>query len=320
MKRIGVLTSGGDAPGMNAAIRAAVRCAISRDMKVFGIEHGYTGLIEGEVHEMDARSVGDILQRGGTILKSARSGRFRTEEGQEQAINILNTFGIEGLVCIGGDGTFRGALELQRRGISVMGVPGTIDNDLGYTDYTIGFDTACSTVLDAISKIRDTSSAHERITIVEVMGRSCGDIALYCGLTGGCDAILVPEKEYDLNGICRRILENVNAGKAHSVILKAEGVDISSDELTAEITKRTGREAKMVILAYLQRGGSPTMRDRLLATQCAAKAVNLLWKGESGKAIGTQNGQIVAVDLAEALQMENRWDDGMYQLITELAK
>ena len=305
---------------MNAAIRAVVRCGIARDMQVFGIDRGYSGLIDGEIHEMTARSVGDILQRGGTILKSARSQRFRSPEGQDRAMNILNTFGIEGLVCIGGDGTFRGALDLHKQGINVMCVPGTIDNDLGYTDYTIGFDTACSTVLDAISKIRDTSSAHERITIIEVMGRSCGDIALYCGLTGGCDAILVPEKDYDLNGICRRILENVNSGKLHSLILKAEGVDISTAQLTEEINKRTGREAKMVILAYLQRGGSPTMRDRLLATQCAAKAVNLLWKGESGKAIGTQNGQIVAVDLEEALQMENRWDDGMYQLITELAR
>ena len=212
MNRIGILTSGGDAPGMNAAVRAAVRKGLSMGMEVYGIDRGYEGLLDGEIEKMQWHSVGDILQRGGTILRTARSERFRTEEGQAHAVSVLETFGIEGVIVVGGDGSFRGGLDLSKRGVPVMGVPGTIDNDLAYTDYTIGFDTAVNTVLSMISNIRDTSSAHERTSIIEVMGRHCGDIALYAGLAGGADDILIPEIEMDINRTCRRILRGQGAG------------------------------------------------------------------------------------------------------------
>ena len=217
MTKIGVLTSGGDSPGMNAAIRAVVRCGIETGMEVYGIYRGYEGLLDGEIRLLDRNSVGDILHRGGTILKTARSERFKTEEGQQHAVSMLETFGIEGLVIIGGDGSLRGGCELDRRGIRVMGLPGTIDNDLGYTDFTIGFDTAVSTVLDAVTKIRDTSSSHERTTVIEVMGRHCGDIALYAGLAGGAEGILIPEIDTDINELCKMIVIGANRGKQHSI-------------------------------------------------------------------------------------------------------
>ena len=266
MKRIGVLTSGGDSPGMNAAIRAVVRCGIDRGMEVWGIERGYEGLLDGEIRPMDRSSVGDILHRGGTILKTARSERFREDKWIDKAAEILDTFGIEGLVVIGGDGSLHGGLELSHRGITVMGLPGTIDNDLSYTDYTIGFDTAVSTVLDAISKIRDTSSAHDRTTVIEVMGRRCGDIALYSAVAGGAECVLLPEEKEDINAVCRKIIEGSNRGKLHSIIIKAEGTPTSGTELVKVIEERTGKETKLVVLSYLQRGGSPTLNDRMLAT------------------------------------------------------
>ena len=320
MKRIGVLTSGGDSPGMNAAVRSVVRCGLDRDMEVYGIYRGYEGLLDAELKQMTRGDVGDILQRGGTILKTARSKRFRTEEGIKRAMNVLNTFEIDGLVVIGGDGSLHGGLELSKRGIPVMGIPGTIDNDLAYTDYTIGFDTAVTTVLDAISKLRDTSSAHERVVIVEVMGRRCGDIALYSGLTGGAEEILVPERPYDIKALSRRIIESANRGKQHHIIIKAEGVDISTADLTHDIQEYTGRETKEVVLSYLQRGGSPTMRDRLLATMCGAKAVELLENESSSKAIGTVNGRISAEDLGDALKETRTLDKELYQLIGVLGK
>ena len=320
MKRIGVLTSGGDSPGMNAAVRSVVRCGLDRDMEVYGIYRGYEGLLDAELKQMTRGDVGDILQRGGTILKTARSKRFRTEEGIKRAMNVLNTFEIDGLVVIGGDGSLHGGLELSKRGIPVMGIPGTIDNDLAYTDYTIGFDTAVTTVLDAISKLRDTSSAHERVVIVEVMGRRCGDIALYSGLTGGAEEILVPERPYDIKALSRRIIESANRGKQHHIIIKAEGVDISTADLTHDIQEYTGRETKEVVLSYLQRGRSPTMRDRLLATMCGAKAVELLEHESSSKAIGTVNGRISAEDLGDALKETRTLDKELYQLIGVLGK
>lgn len=320
MKRIGVLTSGGDAPGMNAAVRAVVRCGIDRGMEVYGIERGFEGLIEGAVKEMDMSSVGDILHRGGTILHTARSERFRTEEGQTHAVNVLAAFGIQGLVVIGGDGSLRGGLDLSKRGITVMGLPGTIDNDLGYTDYTIGFDTAVNTVLSAVSNIRDTSSSHERATVIEVMGRHCGDIALYAGLTGGADNILVPEMPFDINRICKKILQGKNRGKRHDIIMKAEGVDIDAKELAQLIEERTGKETRVVILAYLQRGGSPTASDRILASRTGGKAVELLYNDESSKAIGICEGQIVTYDLEEALQVKRPFDTELYQLADVLSK
>lgn len=314
MKKIGVLTSGGDSPGMNAAIRAVVRKGLSMGMEVYGIERGYAGLLDGEIKKMEWHSVGDVLQRGGTLLRTARCERFREKEGQDHAMKMLETFGLEGLVVIGGDGSFRGGLELSKRGIKVMGVPGTIDNDLGYTDYTIGFDTAVNTVLSLISNIRDTSSAHERTTIIEVMGRNCGDIALHAGLTGGADVILVPEVETDINKVCRKVLKGQQSGKLHSLIIKAEGVSISTADLCKEVEDRTGRETKIVVPGYIQRGGTPTARDRMLASLTATKATQLLYDDEDSKAIGICGSEIVAYDLEQALQMKREFDTGIYEL------
>lgn len=320
MRRIGVLTSGGDAPGMNAAVRAVVRCGLSKGMEVYGIQRGYEGLIDGALREMEMSSVGDILHRGGTILRTARSERFKTEEGQKHAMNVLSAFGIEGLVVIGGDGSFRGGLELAKRGITVMGLPGTIDNDLGYTDYTIGFDTAVNTVLSSVTNIRDTSSSHERATVIEVMGRHCGDIALYAGLTGGADNILVPEMPFDINKVCRKIIQGKNRGKLHDIIIKAEGVEVDTQELAQMIEERTGKETKVVILAYLQRGGSPTATDRMLASRTASKAVDMLYDDESSKAIGICGSEIVAYDLEEALEIKRPFNTDLYELADILSK
>lgn len=320
MKKIGVLTSGGDSPGMNAAIRAVVRCGIDEGLEVWGIERGYEGLIEGELKKLERSSVGDILHRGGTMLKTARSERFKEAKWQDRAAEILNTFEIEGLVIIGGDGSMRGGLDLAKRGIKVMALPGTIDNDLSYTDFTIGFDTAVTTVLDAISKIRDTSSAHNRTTVIEVMGRHCGDIALYSAVAGGAECVLIPEVETDVNLLCRKIIEGTNRGKLHSIIITAEGADIASEDLVKIIEERTGKETKQVVLSYLQRGGSPTHNDRMLATLCGAKAVELLKAHSTSKAIGMCNGNIVAYDLEDALSAPKTFNQQIYQLIDVLSK
>ena len=320
MKKIAVLTSGGDSPGMNAAVRAVTRCGIEEGLEVYGVERGYEGLIEGDLKAMTRRDVGDIRQRGGTFLKTARCPEFETEEGVEKAMLKLEAFEIEGLVCIGGDGTFRGANELSQRGIKIMALPGTIDNDLGYTDFTIGFDTAVTTVLEAIGKVRDTSSSHERNTVIEVMGRHCGDIALYAGITGGAEAVLLPEKGYDINELCKKILISANDGKLHSIIIKSEGAKMDSRELVSEIQKITGRETKLVVLSYLQRGGTPTMRDRLLATSCGAKAAKLLAEDSESKAIGILNGEIIAFDLEEGIKVKRDFNREMFDLIEVLSK
>lgn len=318
--KIGVLTSGGDAPGMNAAIRAVVRCGIDAGFEVYGIKRGYEGLLDGEIEQMNLSSVGDILHRGGTILKTARSERFSTEEGVKRSKVILDTFGIDALIVIGGDGSMRGALELSKLGVNVMCLPGTIDNDLAYTDYTIGFDTAVNTVLDAISKVRDTSSAHERNTIIEVMGRHCGDIALYAGVGGGAEAVLIPEVEADINRVCRKILHGAGRGKLSSIIINAEGSGISSDELAKEIAELTGRETRIVVLSYLQRGGVPTLDDRLLASRCGAKAIELIASGIKNRAIGTVNGKIQAFEIEGALAEKPEFDHELYELIDVLSK
>ena len=318
--KIGVLTSGGDAPGMNAAIRAVVRCGIDAGFEVYGIKRGYEGLLDGEIEQMNLSSVGDILHRGGTILKTARSERFSTEEGVKRSKVILDTFGIDALIVIGGDGSMRGALELSKLGVNVMCLPGTIDNDLAYTDYTIGFDTAVNTVLDAISKVRDTSSAHERNTIIEVMGRHCGDIALYAGVGGGAEAVLIPEVEADVNRVCRKILHGAGRGKLSSIIINAEGSGISSDELAKEIAELTGRETRIVVLSYLQRGGVPTLDDRLLASRCGAKAIELIASGIKNRAIGTVNGKIQAFEIESALAEKPEFDHELYELIDVLSK
>lgn len=318
--KIGVLTSGGDAPGMNAAIRAVVRCGIDAGFEVYGIKRGYEGLLDGEIEQMNLSSVGDILHRGGTILKTARSERFSTEEGVKRSKVILGTFGIDALIVIGGDGSMRGALELSKLGVNVMCLPGTIDNDLAYTDYTIGFDTAVNTVLDAISKVRDTSSAHERNTIIEVMGRHCGDIALYAGVGGGAEAVLIPEVEADVNRVCRKILQGAGRGKLNSIIINAEGSGVSSDELAKEIAEVTGRETRIVVLSYLQRGGVPTLDDRLLASQSGAKAIELIQNGIKNRAIGTVNGKIQAFEIEGALAEKPEFDHELYELIDVLSK
>lgn len=318
--KIGVLTSGGDAPGMNAAIRAVVRCGIDAGFEVYGIKRGYEGLLDGEIERMSLSSVGDILHRGGTILKTARSERFSTEEGVKRSKVILGTFGIDALIVIGGDGSMRGALELSKLGVNVMCLPGTIDNDLAYTDYTIGFDTAVNTVLDAISKVRDTSSAHERNTIIEVMGRHCGDIALYAGVGGGAEAVLIPEVEADVNRVCRKILQGAGRGKLNSIIINAEGSGVSSEELAKEIAEVTGRETRIVVLSYLQRGGVPTLDDRLLASQSGAKAIELIQNGIKNRAIGTVNGKIQAFEIEGALSEKPEFDHELYELIDVLSK
>ena len=314
MKKIGVLTSGGDAPGMNAAIRAAVRTGLAMEMEVYGIRHGYEGLIDGEIDKMAWSSVGDILQRGGTILRTARSQRFFSEEWQMKAVRVLEAFGIEGLVIIGGDGSMRGGSQLSKYGIKVMGVPGTIDNDLGYTDYTIGFDTAVNTILGLISNIRDTSTSHERATVIEVMGRRCGDIAIHAGLAGGADGILIPEVEMDINRLCAQVIRGQSDGKCHSLILKSEGVEIGTDELVKILEETTGRETRAVVPGHIQRGGSPTNRDRILASLTAEKAVRLLYDDRDSKAVGISGEEIVAYDIEEALEMKRDFDSRIYDL------
>lgn len=300
---------------MNAAIRAVVRGALYHQIEAYGIERGYEGLINGDIKEMTVSSVSDIVQRGGTWLKTARSKRFMTPEGLHRAVDMLENFEIEGLVVIGGDGSFRGGLELARAGKTVIGLPGTIDNDLAYTDCTIGFDTAVNTVLSAIGNIRDTSSSHERSTVIEVMGRHCGDIALYAGLTGGAESILIPEEPVDINKICRTLIQGRNRGKLHSIILRAEGVEMSTDELARTITERTGMETKIVVLGYIQRGGSPTARDRMLASRMGYKAVELLLQeGMTSKAVGVKGDEIVYYDLEEALNMTRKHDETLMDL------
>lgn len=320
MKKIGVLTSGGDAPGMNAAVRAAVRCGIDKGMEVYGIQRGYEGLLDGEIKKMEWHSVGDILQRGGTILRTARSPRFLEDKWVEHGARILRAFGIEGVIVVGGDGSFRGGVELAKKGITVMGVPGTIDNDLGYTDYTIGFDTAVNTILGLITNIRDTSSSHERTTIIEVMGRNCGDLALHAGLAGGADVILVPEVECDINEICRRVLEGQSTGKAHSLIVMAEGFNMDSTELARTLEEMTSREARTVVPGYIQRGGSPSGRDRLIASVTTEKAVELLYDDADSKAIGVSRGEVITLDLQEAINVKGEFSTSLYDLSNVLGK
>ncbi len=313
MKRIGVLTSGGDAPGMNAAIRAVTRTAIYNGLKVVGIERGYQGLIEGAIENMNLSSVGDIIHRGGTILRTARSQEFMTEEGFKKALDVLKIFGIDGLVVIGGDGSFKGAKKLSENGIATIGIPGTIDNDLGYTDYTIGFDTAINTVVSAIGNLRDTSSSHGRANIVEVMGRHCGDIALFAGLAGGAENIIIPEMDSNLDEICKKIIQGRNRGKLHSIIILAEGVG-KPYEVAQEINKVTSIETRVTIIGHLQRGGVPTASDRILASRFGARSVELLLEGQKGRVIGISKNELVDMDINEALNIEKKIDKKLYEL------
>lgn len=313
MKRIAVLTSGGDAPGMNAAIRAVVRYSIYHNIEVYGVKRGYKGLMEGELYPLEVSSVGDIIHRGGTFLRSARAEEFLEEKGRKKAINVLEVFKIDGLVVIGGDGSFRGAEELSKLGFNVVGVPGTIDNDLAYTDITIGFDTAINTVLDAVSKLRDTTSSHERISVIEVMGRNCGDIALYAGLAGGAEEVLVPERDYDIDSICKRLITSSNRGKTQSIIIIAEGAG-HAQELCDKITEKTGMESRSTILGHIQRGGSPTARDRILASRLASSAVKCLIDGKNSRVVGVRNNKIIDMDICEALNMKHKFNEELYDL------
>ncbi|QCX34477.1 6-phosphofructokinase [Caloramator sp. E03] len=314
MKTIGVLTSGGDAPGMNAAIRAVVRSGINKGIKVMGIQRGYSGLLNGEIFELNRSSVADIIQRGGTILRTARCEEFKTPEGRKKAYNVLKVFGIEGLIVIGGDGSFTGAQKLSDEfDVKTIGLPGTIDNDLAYTDYTIGFDTALNTVLDAINKLRDTSTSHERVSIVEVMGRRCGDIALYTGLAGGAESIIIPEKEYNFEELCKTIIEGKHRGKVHNLIVLAEGVG-GAEELAKKIEEVTGLETRATVLGHIQRGGSPTAFDRILASRLGARAVELLVEGKSKRVVGIRDNKIIDLDITEALSMKKETDNDLYNL------
>lgn len=318
MKTIAVLTSGGDAPGMNAAIRAVVRMGLYKGLRVMGVKRGYSGLINGEIFEMNRTSVSDIIQKGGTILRTSRCDEFKTEKGREKATKVLQVFGIDGLVVIGGDGSFKGAKSLSKLGVSTIGIPGTIDNDLSYTDYTIGFDTALNTALDAINKIRDTSTSHERISIVEVMGKNCGDIALFAGLAGGAEKVIIPEKGFELNELCKMILEGKQKGKLHSLIIIAEGVG-GLEDLAIHLEEVTGIETRSTTLGHIQRGGSPSAFDGILASRMGARAVELLVEGKSSRVIGLRAGQITDDDIDEALAMPSRFDDKLYEIASALS-
>lgn len=312
MKRIAVLTSGGDAPGMNAAIRAVVRYGIGTGMEVFGVERGFQGLIDDAFVPMSMRSVSDIIQRGGTILKTARCPEFKTVEGQKKAIANLNEHGVDGLIVIGGDGSFMGAKALSEHGFPSIGIPGTIDNDLAYTDYTLGFDTACNTILDAINKIRDTMSSHERVSIIEVMGRNCGDLALYCGLCGGAEVIVVPEHKISIDDIIKNLNCGSASNKTSGIIVLAEGAG-RANELKEELSKRTELAVKATVLGYQQRGGGPSCRDRYLGTCFGVHAVRLLEKGVGNRIVGIKDNKIYDMDIVEGCAMKKKFDIELYE-------
>ena len=314
IQTIGVLTSGGDAPGMNAAIRAVVRQAISKGKKVKGIRRGYTGLIAEDIVDMEAKDVSDIIQRGGTILQTARCPEFRTEEGQKLGAEMCRKHGIEGIIVIGGDGSFRGAQKLAAQGINTIGIPGTIDLDISCTDYTICFDTAVNTAMEAIDKIRDTASSHERCSIIEVMGRDAGYIALWCGLANGAEQVLIPEKyDFDEQKIVNNIIANRKRGKRHYIIINAEGIGHSTS-LARRIEAATGMETRATILGHMQRGGSPTCKDRVYASTMGAYAVDLLCEGKSNRIVAYKDGKFVDFDVDEALAMEKHISDYQFNV------
>ena len=314
VKTIGVLTSGGDAPGMNAAIRAVVRTAINKGLKVKGIMRGYAGLLQEEIVDMNGLSEADIIGRGGTVLYTARCPEFTTAEGQQKGAEICRRHGIDGLVVIGGDGSFKGAGKLSALGINTVGLPGTIDLDIACTDYTIGFDTAVNTAMDAIDRVRDTSTSHERCSIIEVMGRNAGYIALWCGLANGAEDILLPER-YDGNEqeLISRIIENRKRGKKHHIIINAEGIGHSAS-MARRIEAATGIETRATILGYMQRGGAPTCKDRVYASIMGAKAVELLCAGKSNRVVAYKNGEYVDYDIQEALSMKKDIPEEQYKI------
>lgn len=320
VKTIGVLTSGGDAPGMNAAIRAVVRIGIASGLKVKGIRRGYAGLLEEDIIDMDAKSVSDIIERGGTILYTARCKEFKLPEVQKEGAEILRKHGIDGLVVIGGDGSFQGARKLANLGINTVALPGTIDLDIACTDYTIGFDTAINTAMEAIDKVRDTSTSHERCSIIEVMGRHAGYIALWCGIANGAEDILTSER-YDGNEqkIIDNILQKKRVGKKHHIIVNAEGIG-DSYEMAKRIEAATGVETRATIIGHIQRGGSPTCKDRVYASVMGAKAVDLLVQGKSNRVIGYKGGEYVDFDIQEALEMTKDIDQYMFDVAKRLSR
>ncbi|MDI9441182.1 MAG: 6-phosphofructokinase [Bacillota bacterium] len=327
-KRVGVLTSGGDAPGMNAAVRTVVRAALHFNMEPWGIYRGYHGLIHGELEPLTDRSVSGVIQRGGTILKSARSDEFRTKEGQSKALDVLAKHEIDSLVVIGGDGSFKGALALAEAGVNVICIPATIDNDIACTDYSIGFDTAVNNVLDAVNKLRDTAASHERVYVVEVMGRDSGYIALYSGIAGGADVILIPEVPYDVDQVCGQIVQANEAGKTYNIVIVAEGVKSISGasgktspsfEIGNYIAEKTGYDTRITILGHIQRGGSPTVRDSLLASKLAYHAVELIYQGKTNKVLGEVNQAVTSFDVDYALAQEKQLNLDMYHLATVLS-
>jgi len=318
-KRIGVLTSGGDAPGMNAAIRAVVRYGIDLGMEVVGIERGLRGLLDKNFVKLHLRSVSEIIQRGGTMLRSARCPEFRDLSVVRQAVQNLREAKIDGIITIGGDGTFGAAKDISLEGLPAIGIPGTIDNDLPYTDYALGFDTAVNTALDAINKIRDTMNSHDRVSIVEVMGRNCGDIALHAGIGGGAEVIVVPEVPITMDEICKKLEEGRLAGKSSGIIVLAEGAG-KAEDYVSEIQKRTGIVIKPAVLGHIQRGGMPSNMDRLLAAQFGAHAVRLLAKGIGNRLVGIKDNKIIDVDITEGLKIKREFDMDLYNIASILAK
>ena len=318
VQTIGVLTSGGDAPGMNAAIRAVVRQAIARGKKVKGIKRGYAGLLQEEIIDMDAHSVSEIIQRGGTILQTARCLEFIEPEVQKKAADICKKHGIDGLVVIGGDGSFKGAQKLAALGINTIGLPGTIGLDIACTEYTIGFDTAVNTAMEAIDKVRDTSTSHERCSIIEVMGRGAGYIALWCGIANGAEDVLLPERyDYDEQALVNHIIEGKKKGKQHHIIINAEGIGHSAS-MAKRIEAATGIETRATILGHMQRGGSPTCKDRVYASTMGALAVDLLCKGASNRVVGYRHGEFVDFDIDEALAMTKGIDEYQFEICNTL--
>lgn len=314
IKTIGVMTSGGDAPGMNAAIRAVVRAATYNGLKALGIKKGYNGLINGDIFEMNPRGVSETLQRGGTVLQTARCKEFNTEEGVARGAEIAKIFGIDGLVVIGGDGSFRGALDLSEAGVPTVGIPATIDNDIGCTEYCIGFDTALNTAMDAIDKIRDTATSHERCSVIEVMGRNAGYIALYVGIACGAEAIIIPEKKLDFSeDVLRPIIEGKHRGKSHYLVILAEGVG-SAIPMAQEIEQRTGISTTATVLGHIQRGGSPTVQDRLVASKMGFRAVELFLQESKNRLVVMKNNKITDIDIKEGLEMKKSINEEFIRL------
>jgi 6-phosphofructokinase 1 len=319
LKRIGVLTSGGDAPGMNAAVRAVVRRGLSLGMEVIGVKRGYAGLIAGDFVELSPSSVADIVLRGGTFLGSARCEEFKTVEGQLRGIEQARKAGMEGLVVIGGDGSFQGAIKLTNHGFPAVGIPGTIDNDIWGTDITLGFDTAVNTVLDAMSKLRDTASSHDRTFVIEVMGRNSGWIAVQAGLAGGAESVLIPERKYDMDEVIAKLKRGYDRGKRHSLILVAEGVG-SAYEVGKEIKERTGFDTRVTVLGHIQRGGAPTAVDAVLGARLGARAAELLHEGKGGLFVGLVNNEVVTQPLTNVLEKQKGIPDELIDLIDHLGK